>query len=136
AARELDVRSPLKECGLRKSDIRKISKYLNLSNWDKPPYACMSSRFPYGNSITEEKLAIVASAENYLRSIGLKQFRVRHHDTIARIEVLPEDIPVLLDEGKRKELVRKFKEIGYKYVTIDMEGYRSGSMNEVLIQQK
>lgn len=136
AAKELEVRSPLKECGLRKPDIRKISKYLNLSNWDKPPYACMSSRFPYGNSITEEKLAIVASAENYLRSIGLKQFRVRHHDTIARIEVLPEDIPGLLYEGKRKELVRKFKEIGYKYVTIDMEGYRSGSMNEVLIQQK
>ena len=96
----------------------------------------MSSRFPYGNSITEEKLAIVAAAENYLRSIGLRQFRVRHHDTIARIEVLPEDIPGLLYDSKRKELVRKFKEIGYKYVTIDMEGYRSGSMNEVLIQQK
>lgn len=136
AAKELEVRSPLKECGLRKPDIRKISKYLKLSNWDKPPYACMSSRFPYGNSITEEKLAIVAAAENYLRSIGLRQFRVRHHDTIARIEVLPEDIPRLLDEGKRKELVGKFKEIGYKYITIDMEGYRSGSMNEVLIQQK
>jgi uncharacterized protein len=136
AAKELEVRSPLKECRLRKPDIRKISKHLKLSNWDKPPYACMSSRFPYGNSITEEKLAIVAAAENYLRSIGLRQFRVRHHDTIARIEVLPEDIPGLLYDSKRKELVRKFKEIGYKYVTIDMEGYRSGSMNEVLIQQK
>ncbi|MCC7211678.1 MAG: ATP-dependent sacrificial sulfur transferase LarE [Candidatus Brocadia sp.] len=132
AAKELEVRSPLKETGLRKSDIREISKHLKLSNWDKPPYACMSSRFPYGNVITEEKLAIVAAAENYLRSIGLRQFRVRHHDTIARIEVIPEDIPVLLQNGRRRELVKKFKEIGYKYVTIDMEGYRSGSMNEVL----
>ena len=132
AANELEVCSPLKESGLRKADIREISKHLNLSNWNKPSYACMSSRFPYGQSITEEKLTIVVAAENYLRSIGLKQFRVRHHDTIARIEVLPEDIPALLQNGKRKELVKKFKEIGYKYVTIDMEGYRSGSMNEVL----
>ena len=135
AAKELEVRSPLKESGLRKADIREISKHLKLSNWDKPSYACMSSRFPYGQSITEEKLSIVAAAENYLRSIGLKQFRVRHHDTIARIEVLPKDISALLQDGKRKELVNKFKEIGYKYVTIDMEGYRSGSMNEVLASQ-
>lgn len=133
AAKELEVRSPLKESGLRKADIREISKHLKLSNWDKPSYACMSSRFPYGQSITEDKLTVVASAENYLRSIGLKQFRVRHHDTIARIEVLPEDIALLMQDGKRKELVKKFKEIGYKYVTIDMEGYRSGSMNEVLV---
>ena len=126
------MRSPLKESGLRKVDIREISKYLELSNWDKPSYACMSSRFPYGESITEEKLAIVSEAEKYLRGIGLKQFRVRHHDTIARIEVLPKDIPMLLQNGRRTELVKKFKEIGYKYITIDMEGYRSGSMNEVL----
>lgn len=77
-------------------------------------------------------MAIVTAAENYLRSIGLRQFRVRHHDTIARIEVMPEDIPELLQNDKREELIRKFKEIGYKYVTIDIEGYRSGSMNEVL----
>ncbi len=132
AARELAVRSPLKESGLRKDDIRKISKYLKLSNWDKPSYACMSSRFPYGQSITEEKLAIVSAAEEYLRGIGLKQFRVRHHDTIARIEALPEDFARLLQNGSRSELIKKFKQIGYTYVTIDMEGYRSGSMNEVL----
>src|SRR3990172_4971720 len=132
AAKELEVRSPLKESGLRKVDIREISKHLKLSNWDKPPYACMSSRFPYFQSITEEKLTIVAAAENYLRSIGLKQFRFKHHDTIARIEVLPEDITLLLQDGKRTEIVKKFKEIGYKYITIDMEGYRCGSMNEVL----
>ncbi|MDR4509301.1 MAG: ATP-dependent sacrificial sulfur transferase LarE [Candidatus Brocadiaceae bacterium] len=134
AARELDVRSPLKENGLRKTDIREIAKYLKLSNWEKPPYACMSSRFPYGESITEDKLALVSAAEDYLRSIGLKQFRVRHHDTIARIEVLPEDISGLLQNDRRVELVQKFKRIGYKYVTIDMEGYRSGSMNEALDQ--
>lgn len=132
AARELNVRSPLKESELRKADIRQISKYLNLSNWDKPSYACMSSRFPYGQTITEEKISLVAAAENYLRSIGLRQFRVRHHDTIARIEVLPKDIPTLLQDDTREEIVKNFKEIGYKYVTLDMEGYRSGSMNEVL----
>ena len=132
AAKELGVRSPLKASGLRKADIREISKYLKLSNWDKPSYACLSSRFPYGQSITMQKLTVVAAAENYLRGIGLKQFRVRHHDTIARIELLPEDIPLLLQDGKRKELVNVFKEIGYKYVAIDLEGYRSGSMNEVL----
>ena len=136
AARELEVRSPLRESGLRKADIREISKYLNLSNWDKPSYACMSSRFPYGQSITEEKLTIVAAAEDYMRGIGMKQFRVRHHDTIARIEVLPDDIPLLLQDDKRTEIVKKFKEIGYKYVTLDMEGYRSGSMNEVLTDKK
>ncbi|MCF6148452.1 MAG: ATP-dependent sacrificial sulfur transferase LarE [Candidatus Kuenenia sp.] len=132
AAKELSVRSPLKDLGFRKSDIREISKYLHLSNWDKPSYACMSSRFPYGDSITENKLVLVAAAEDYLRSIGLRQFRVRHHDTIARIEVMPEDFPKLLQNGKREELISKFKEIGYKYVTLDIEGYRSGSMNEVL----
>lgn len=136
AAKELDVHSPLKESGLRKADIREVSKYLKLSNWDKPSYACMSSRFPYGESITEEKLTFVAAAETYLRSIGLKQFRVRHHDTIARIEVLPEDIPMLLQNDKRREIIKKFKEIGYKYVTLDMEGYRSGSMNEVIPYMK
>ena len=132
AARELEVRSPLKECGLRKTDIREVSKYLKLSNWDKPSYACMSSRFPYGQSITEEKLVIVSAAEDYLRGLGLKQFRVRHHDTIARIEALPQDFAFLLQNDRRVELIKKFKEIGYKYVTIDIEGYRSGSMNEVL----
>lgn len=136
AAKELDVRSPLKESSLKKEDIREILKYLKLSNWNKPSYACMSSRFPYGETITGQKLTLVAAAEDYLRGIGLKQFRVRHHDTIARIEVLPEDIPALLQNGKCKEIVKKFKEIGYKYVTIDMEGYRSGSMNEVLTKTK
>ena len=132
ASRELNVMSPLKEAGLTKKDIREVSKLLNLPNWNKPAYACMSSRFPYGQSITEEKLSMVSKAEEYLRALGLVQFRVRHHETIARIEVLPEDIHILTNSPAREELTAKFKEIGFTYVTLDLEGYRSGSMNEVL----
>ncbi len=132
ASKELDVKSPLKESGMTKEDIREASQMLNLSNWNKPAYACMSSRFPYGQSITEEKLNMVSEAEKYLRSLGLIQFRVRHHETIARIEILPEDIHFLTDSPAREELTGKFKEIGFTYVTLDLEGYRSGSMNEVL----
>ncbi|MGR3293540.1 MAG: ATP-dependent sacrificial sulfur transferase LarE [Candidatus Scalindua sp.] len=132
ASKELDVRSPLKEAGLTKKDIREVSKMLNLPNWNKPAYACLSSRFPYGQSITEEKLSMVSKAEKYLRDLGLIQFRVRHHETIARIEVLPEDIHILTNSPVREELSARFKEIGFTYVTLDLEGYRSGSMNEVL----
>jgi pyridinium-3,5-biscarboxylic acid mononucleotide sulfurtransferase len=132
ASKELDVKSPLKEAGMTKKDVRETSKILNLPNWNKPAYACMSSRFPYGQSITEEKIKMVSEAEKYLRSLGLRQFRVRHHDAIARIEVLPEDIQILTNSPIREELLNKFKEIGFTYVTLDLEGYRSGSMNEVL----
>ena len=132
ASKELNVRSPLKEAGLTKEDIRKVSKLLNLPNWNKPAYACLSSRFPYGQSITEEKISMVSEAEKYLRDLGLIQFRVRHHETIARIEILPEDIHILTDSPAREELTAKFKKIGFTYVTLDLEGYRSGSMNEIL----
>ena len=132
ASKELDVRSPLKEAGLAKEDIREVSKFLNLPNWNKPAYACLSSRFPYGQSITEEKISMVSEAEKYLRGLGLIQFRVRHHETIARIEILPEDIHTLTNSPAREELTAKFKEIGFTYVTLDLAGYRSGSMNEVL----
>ena len=132
ASKELNVRSPLKEAGLAKKDIREVSKLLNLSNWDKPAYACLSSRFPYGQSITEEKISMVSEAEKYLRALGLIQFRVRHHETIARIEVLPEDIHILTNSPVREEVADRFKEIGFTYVTLDLAGYRSGSMNEVL----
>jgi uncharacterized protein len=132
ASKELGVKSPLKEAGMTKKDVREASKMLNLPNWNKPAYACMSSRFPYGQSITEEKLKMVSEAEKYLRGLGLEQFRVRHHETIARIEVLPEDIHILTNSPTRDELLGKFKEIGFTYVTLDLEGYRSGSMNEVL----
>ncbi len=132
ASKELDVRSPLKEAGLAKEDIREISKFLNLPNWNKPAYACLSSRFPYGQSITEEKISMVSEAEKYLRDLGLIQFRVRHHETIARIEVLPEDIHTLTNSPAKEDLTARFKEIGFTYVTLDLTGYRSGSMNEVL----
>ena len=132
ASKELNVRSPLKEAGLAKKDVREVSKMLNLPNWNKPAYACLSSRFPYGQSITEEKLGMVSDAEKYLRDLGLIQFRVRHHETIARIEVLPEDTHILTNSPAREELAAKFKEIGFTYVTLDLEGYRSGSMNEIL----
>ncbi len=132
ASKELGVKSPLKEAGMTKKDVREASKILNLPNWNKPAYACMSSRFPYGQSITEEKLKMVSEAEKYLRGLGLEQFRVRHHETIARIEVLPEDIHILTNSPTRDELLIKFKEIGFTYITLDLEGYRSGSMNEVL----
>jgi uncharacterized protein len=134
ASRELNVRSPLKEAGLAKTDIREVSKMLKLPNWDKPAYACLSSRFPYGQSITEEKLSMVSEAEKYLRGLGLVQFRVRHHETIARIEVLPEDINILTNSTAREKLTARFKEIGFTYVTLDLAGYRSGSMNEVLTE--
>ncbi len=132
ASKELNVRSPLKEAGLAKEDIRKVSKLLNLPNWNKPAYACLSSRFPYGQSITEEKISMVSKAEKYLRDLGLIQFRVRHHETIARIEVLPEDIHTLTNSPAKEDLTARFKEIGFTYVTLDLTGYRSGSMNEVL----
>jgi uncharacterized protein len=132
ASKELNVKSPLKESDMTKEDIREVSRMLNLPNWNKPAYACLSSRFPYGQSITEEKLKMVSEAEKYLRGLGLEQFRVRHHETIARIEALPEDIHILTNSPIRDELLSKFKEIGFTYVTLDLEGYRSGSMNEVL----
>ena len=132
ASKELNVRSPLKEAGLAKEDIRKVSKLLDLPNWNKPAYACLSSRFPYGQSITEEKISMVSKAEKYLRDLGLIQFRVRHHETIARIEVLPEDIHTLTNSPAKEDLTARFKEIGFTYVTLDLTGYRSGSMNEVL----
>ena len=132
ASKELNVRSPLKEAGLKKEDIRKVSKLLNLPNWNKPAYACLSSRFPYGQSITEEKISMVSEAEKYLRDLGLIQFRVRHHETIARIEILPKDIHILTNSPAREELTAKFKKIGFTYITLDLEGYRSGSMNETL----
>ncbi|MDO8490745.1 MAG: ATP-dependent sacrificial sulfur transferase LarE [Dehalococcoidia bacterium] len=132
AASELEVRSPLLEAGLTKSDIRELSRKRGLPTWDKPSMACLSSRIPYGTSITPERLERVFRAESYLRGLGLKQVRVRHHEDIARIEVEARDIPFLLEAGKRAEVVEKLRALGYAYVTIDLAGYRTGSMNEVL----
>ena len=133
AIAELDVRSPLKESGLTKSDIRELSKKLGLSTWDKPALACLSSRFPYGNRITAEKLTVVGEAEIFLKNLGIRQLRVRHHDQIARIEVAEEDMELLFKN--RNQIAEKLKELGYTYVTMDLQGYRTGSMNEVLSQK-
>ncbi len=131
AAAELEVRSPLKEAEFTKNDIRIISKKLGLSTWEKASFACLSSRFPYGDKITIENLTMVDKAEEFLQQYNFQQLRVRHHDdNTARIEILPEDMPVLLKD--REEIVEKLKEIGYTYITMDIEGYRTGSMNELL----
>jgi uncharacterized protein len=132
AARELGVRSPLCEAELTKDEIRELSRRRNLPTWDKPALACLSSRFPYGMAITIERLQQVAAAEDHLRSLGFKQLRVRHHDTIARVEVAPEEISKMLEDTIRESIVARLKEIGYAYVTLDLAGYRTGSMNEVL----
>ncbi|MDO8672956.1 MAG: ATP-dependent sacrificial sulfur transferase LarE [Dehalococcoidia bacterium] len=132
AASQLGVRSPLCEAGLTKEEIRALSRQMGLPTWDKPSLACLSSRFPYGTPITIDVLIRIAAAEDYLRSLGFGQLRVRHHDTIARIEVSPESIPQFLDPARRAGIVEKFKAIGYSYVTLDLAGYRTGSMNEVL----
>ncbi len=132
AAAEFGVRSPLKEAGLTKDEIRKISQTLGLPTWDKPSLACLASRFPYGTRITKENLAKIDSAEKFLRKLGIGQVRVRHHNETARIEVTRKDFPKLLDDKTGKQITSCFKNLGYTYVTLDLEGYRTGSMNEVL----
>ncbi|MFQ5465813.1 MAG: ATP-dependent sacrificial sulfur transferase LarE [Thermodesulfobacteriota bacterium] len=132
AARELGVRSPLQEAGLAKREIRWLSRELGLGTWNKPALACLSSRFPYGTEITEERLSLVARGEALLRDLGFIQFRVRYHGASVRIEVAPREIAFFSDEGLRAAVVSGFKEIGFTYVTVDLEGYRTGSMNEVL----
>ena len=129
AAQDYQVRAPLDEADLSKDEIRELSKRWGLPTWNKPSFACLSSRFPYGQLITIEKLNSVEQAEQFLRDQGFRVFRVRHHDKIARIEVMPEDIPQLVQEPLRSDLVARFKALGYSYVTLDLAGFRSGSMN-------
>lgn len=130
AATQLGVRSPLQEVGMTKAEVREIARELDIPIWNKPAAACLSSRFAYGDPITVEKLKQVGAAESFLRSLGYRGFRVRHHETVARLEFPPELIPELLERGE--EIVAGVKAAGYQYVTIDLEGYRLGSMNEVL----
>jgi len=131
AAAELGVRGPLKEAGLTKDDVRAISKALDLPTWNRPSMACLASRFPYGRPITQEGLARVAAAETVLRKLGLEGCRVRDHGATARIEVAPKDIAKLAGPY-RERVTKKLKSLGYAYVTVDLEGYRSGAMDEVL----
>jgi pyridinium-3,5-biscarboxylic acid mononucleotide sulfurtransferase len=132
AAREIKVISPLKENGLTKNDIRQLSKEMGIPTWNKPSFACLSSRFPYGNEITEPKLKMVEQAEQFLLDLGFRQLRVRHHEEIARIEVASNERAKFFDENILDKVAEEFKKIGYKYVTLDIQGYRTGSMNEVL----
>ncbi len=132
AAHKLGIRSPLEEAGLKKDEIRALSKMQNLLTWDKPSFACLSSRFPYHTKITRPALRQVESAENYLWELGMRVFRVRHHDTMARIELGEKEMRLFWESGLRDQIVQHLKSLGYKYVTLDVEGYRTGSMNETL----
>lgn len=133
AVKEKNVRSPLLEAGFTKKDIRELSKILNLPTWDKQSFACLSSRFPYGTKIEPETLKKIDAAENFLRNNNFKYFRVRYHDDkTLRIEVGKNEITRFLDENFRKIVIEKFKNLGFVYITLDLEGFRSGSMNEAL----
>jgi len=132
AAVEMGIRSPLLEVGLGKKEIREISQALGLPTWNKPATPCLSSRFPYGQKITAEALERVNRAENFIKKFGIKELRVRDHSETARIEILPEDFPILMDETVRAEIISFLKSLGYKYITLDLEGFRSGSLNELL----
>lgn len=136
ATRELNIKSPLQYADLYKEDIRELSRKLGLSTWSKPSLACLASRFAYGETISEEKLVIVDKAEQLLFDMGFSQFRVRIHGQenglTARIEIMPEEFPMLMEEGSRKRINKYFKEIGFSYVALDLEGYRMGNMNNVV----
>ncbi len=132
ASLQLGVRSPLQEAGFSKAEIRRLSKKFNLPTWDKPSFACLASRFPYQMRITRKNILRVDKAESLLRKLGLRQVRVRHHGTIARIEVEIKQMPKLLEGKLRKQILSRFKKLGYAYISVDLEGYRTGSMNEVL----
>jgi len=132
ASKELGIRSPLLEANMSKEDIRMLSKKMNLPTWDKPSFACLSSRVPYGEEITKQKLNMIEDSEEFLLKLGFKQVRVRHHGDIARIEVAPKEREKLFNIEVMDKISDRLKEIGFKYVTLDLDGYRTGSMNEVL----
>ncbi len=134
SAKERGIKTPLLDAGFTKEDIRALAKFLDLSVWDKPSLACFSSRIPYGSAIRIETLQQISAAEKFLRSLGFIQVRVRHHDTIARIEVPEEDIARMLQPETRHAIESKLRSLGYVYVTLDLRGYRTGSMNDTLNQ--
>jgi pyridinium-3,5-biscarboxylic acid mononucleotide sulfurtransferase len=132
AAREFGVRSPLDEASLAKDEIRELSRRAGLPTWDTPASACLSSRIPYGSAVTEEKLRVIESAEAILRGLGFRVFRVRHHETIARLEIAKDEMGRALDPEVSTILIREIRALGYEHVTIDLQGYRQGSLNDVL----
>lgn len=132
AAAEYGVRSPLIEAGMTKDDVRALSRISGLPTWDKPASPCLSSRIAYGTPVTIERLSDVDQGEEILRTMGFREFRVRHHDNLVRLEIAPGEMGRVLDLDVFSDLTRRFRAIGFKYVTLDLEGYRSGAMNEVL----
>ncbi len=132
AIAELEVKSPLRFAGLYKEEIRQLSRQLGLPTWNKPSFACLASRFVYGETISEEKLGMVERAEQLMIDLGFRQVRVRMHDNIARIEVLPDEIERAVQQEIREKINEEFKKYGFSYVTLDLAGYRTGSMNETL----
>jgi uncharacterized protein len=132
SARQRGVRAPLIEAGLTKTEIRELSRTLGLATWDKPSFACLSSRFQYGDPITAEKLRRIDDAEAFLRTLGFRQFRVRHHDRLARIELAHEELGRLWEDDRHARVVARFRELGYVYVTVDLAGFQSGSANLLL----
>ena len=136
AVKELGVSSPLRQAELYKEEIRELSKEMGLPTWDKQSFACLSSRFVYGETISEKKLGMVDKAEQLLLDMGFHQVRVRIHGNIARIEVLPDEIARIAEEGNRTKIANQLKEYGFDYVTLDLLGYRTGSMNETLDEKE
>lgn len=136
AAREEGVKSPLLDTGLGKDEIRELSRSLGLPTWNKPATPCLSSRFPYGQKITSEALDRVHKAESFIRRFGVTELRVRNYTESARIEVLPEEFPILMDNQTRLKIIDYFKSLGYRYIAIDLQGFRSGSSNELLNLKK
>ena len=136
AAREFSVRGPLKEAGMGKREIRAVARMLGVPVWDKPAMACFSSRIPYGSRVDVASLRMIYAAEKVLRDLGFRQVRVRHHDKIARIEVERAELPRLLDEETSRQVTQQLRAIGYLYVTVDLQGYRTGSMNEGFYKKK
>jgi uncharacterized protein len=132
ARKELKIRSPLLKAGFTKEDIRNLSRKLGLATWNKPSLACLASRVPYGARISLESLKRISQAELYLKKAGFRQVRLRHYNGLCRIEVLKKDIPRLIN--RREQIVDRLKKLGYNYITIDLEGYRTGSINEVIKQ--
>lgn len=132
AAREHGVRSPLDEADLTKDEVRLLSREAGLPTWDVPASACLSSRIPYGSEVTEDKLRQIEAAENVLRELGFRIFRVRHHDALARLEIARDEMPRALEPDVTARLTHDLKALGYQYVTIDLQGYRLGSLNEAL----
>lgn len=133
AAKRAGVKSPLVEAGFHKADVRAVAKLIGMDVWDKPALACLSSRIPYGTSVTRERLAQIGGFESDLKALGLRQLRVRWHDKIARIEVDPVELPKLVDGSLREKIVEAGKRHGFQHVTLDLAGYRQGSQNEVLV---